>query len=250
MTAGRGIGAGPVVVVTGASRGLGAGLAAGFAAAGMRLALLARNEPAVPAGAAAVSLAGDVADPDALDRLVEAAVGEFGRIDNWVNNAGLLEPVGPLADADPAAVARLVDANVTGALLGSRAFARHVRGRPGTGVLVNVSSGAASTPYEGWAPYCASKAAVDQATAVLALEGAHYGLRAHAVSPGVVDTGMQELIRSQPAERFPAVGRFVDLHARGAVNSPEWVAAYLVDLFEGRVGDAGTVLRVPDEPRR
>ncbi len=243
---------GPVVVVTGASRGLGAGLAEALAGSGMRLGLLARNEPPVPAGAEdhCVSMAGDVTDPGALDRLVAGVVGTFGRIDWWVNNAGLLEPVGPLADADPAAVSRLVAVNVTGVLLGSRAFARHVRDRPGTGVVVNISSGAATTPYEGWAPYCASKAAVDQATDVLALEGARYGLRAHTLSPGVVDTAMQSLIRDQPAERFPAVDRFIDLHARGAFNSPAWVGAYLIELCEGRTDPGRVHHRVPDEPRR
>jgi NAD(P)-dependent dehydrogenase (short-subunit alcohol dehydrogenase family) len=242
-----------VAVVTGASRGLGAGLAATFAAAGMALGLCARTRPAVPDGAQAISAAVDVTDATGLAAFADTVVGHLGRIDLWVNNAGVLGPVGPLVDADPEAVRRTLEVNVLGVMHGTAVFARHVRQRPGGGVLVNITSGAATTPYEGWAAYCASKAAVDMATAVAAAEEQTTGLRAYALSPGVVDTDMQERIRSTPDALLPAASRFRLLHAQGAFNSPEWVARYILGLARGDAG-AGTAdggdgvrRRVPDE---
>jgi benzil reductase ((S)-benzoin forming) len=233
--------------VTGASRGLGEGMAARFAAAGLRLGLAARTEPSAPPGAGAVTASVDVTDAAAVDRFAADVAARFGRVDLWVNNAGVLEPIAPLRDADPAAVAANIEVNVLGVMHGSAAFARHVRSRPGGGVLVNISSGAATNPYAGWAAYCASKAAVDHLTRVVADEEAGAGLRAYAVAPGVVDTDMQATIRATPEDRFPTVERFRDLARTGAFNTPLWVADQVLRLLDE---DPGTIiLRIPDEPR-
>ena len=249
----------PVAVVTGASRGLGAGLAARFAARGFALGLCARTEPTAPPGEGGdpggpvgdlvVTAAVDVTDPVAVDGFAAAVVERLGRIDLWVNNAGLLAPIAPLRDADPTELRANVDANVVGVMYGSAAFARHVRGRAGGGVLVNISSGAATKPYAGWAAYCASKAAVDHLTRVVAAEEADAGLRAFAVAPGVVDTGMQAAIRATPADRFPAVERFQEMKRTDAFNSPAWVADHILGLFDDPSPDLPLVQRVPDEPR-
>jgi NAD(P)-dependent dehydrogenase (short-subunit alcohol dehydrogenase family) len=243
---------GSVAVITGASRGLGAGLATTLAGAGLRLGLCARNQPPAPPGAEVVTRAVDVTDAEQVDRFAAEVVGRFGRIDLWINNAGVLDPIGPLADADPGALAHHMAVNVDGVLFGTGAFARHVRQRPGGGVLVNVSSGAARSPIEGWAAYCASKAAVDMLTAVVALEGRPDGLRAYSLSPGLIDTDMQALIRSTSVETFPSVERFHRAHQQGSFNSPDWVAQYLLSLLEGDEpadGDDDVRVRVPDQPR-
>ncbi|HUC06155.1 MAG TPA: SDR family NAD(P)-dependent oxidoreductase [Acidimicrobiales bacterium] len=240
----------PVAVVTGASRGLGAGLARSFAARGYGLGLCARNVPPAPGGPGAAPLCAgvDVTDATALAAFAAEVVARFGRIDLWVNNAGLLEPIGPVATSDLHAAARLIQVNVTGVLNGSAVFARHVRSRPGAGVLINMSSGAGVRPYVGWGPYGASKAAVDQLTRIMAEEEAGHGLRAYAVSPGVVDTDMQALIRTTPPAAFPDVGRFVQIAADGAFNTTEWVAEHLVGLAFGHPEPGDVVVRVPDEP--
>ena len=244
--------AGRVAVVTGASRGLGAGLAARFAEVGLGLGLCARREPEVPPtagdGARVVTGAVDVTDPVAVDRFADAVVERLGRIDLWVNNAGLLGPVGPLREVDPGELRANIEVNVLGVLHGSATFARHVRSRPGGGMLVNVTSGAATRRTRGWAAYCAAKAAVDHATRVVALEEAGSGLRAFAVAPGVVDTDMQALIRATPPERFPSVDRFHRIREEGAYNSPAWVADHVLGLLDAPP-DAPVVQRVPDEPR-
>ncbi|MGO9029111.1 MAG: SDR family oxidoreductase [Acidimicrobiales bacterium] len=238
-----------VAVVTGASRGLGAGLAASFAAAGLRLGLCARSLPRVPEGADALARSVDVTDAGSVDGFAADVAVRFGRIDLWVNNAGVLEPIGPLADADPGALRHHVAVNVDGVVFGTRAFARHVRRRPGGGVLVNLSSGAGRNPYEGWAAYCASKAAVDMLTDVVALEERAHGLRAYALAPGLVDTDMQALIRSTPEESFPSVERFHRAYRDGAFNSAAWVGAYILGLVADGGGGDDVRVRVPDQPR-
>ncbi|HEY1466668.1 MAG TPA: SDR family NAD(P)-dependent oxidoreductase [Acidimicrobiales bacterium] len=238
---------GPVAVVTGASRGLGAGMASTFAEHGYRLGLCARTRPTAPPGAEAVTEVVDVTDAEAVDRFGSMVAARFGRIDLWVNNAGVLEPIDFLVDADASALSHHVDVNVKGMLFGSKTFVRHVRERVGTGVLVNMTSGAARTVYEGMAVYCATKAAVDMATRVIASEEAPHGLMAYAVAPGVVDTGMQVLMREAPVERLPSANRFVALKEAEAFNSPNWVARFLIDLVEGRQHPQDVVVRVPDQ---
>ncbi|HZM55504.1 MAG TPA: SDR family NAD(P)-dependent oxidoreductase [Acidimicrobiales bacterium] len=249
--------AGRVAVVTGASRGLGAGLADTFALNGMLLGLCARTRPDARDGETALSASVDVSDADAVDAFAREVVERFGRVDLWVNNAGVLAPIGRLADADPVVLRRHLDVNVLGVAHGTAAFVRHLRERPGEGVLVNISSGAATTPYEGWAAYCASKAAVDMITEVVAREERSTGLRAYALAPGVVDTDMQTLIRATTEEAFPAVRRFRRLHQEGAFNSADWVARFILERCLGKAGVARTGheadivrLRVPDQPGR
>jgi benzil reductase ((S)-benzoin forming) len=248
------VGDGPsVAVVTGAGRGIGAGLAAYFAGRGLRLGLCSRTTPESPRGTDTLTEALDVADAAAVNRFADAVVGRFGRIDLWVNNAGVLDPIGPLADADPVDLERHLATNVLGVMHGTAAFARHVRGRPGTGSVVNISSGAATSAYRGWAAYCASKAAVEMLTEAVGLEEADHGLLAYAVAPGVVDTAMQATIRATTADAFPDVARFRRLHDDGAFLTPAWVGACILErCFDPATrrrpepGKGAVHFRVPD----
>lgn len=249
-----------VAVVTGASRGLGSGIATHLAGMGVALGLCARTTPEAPdAEVPTVCASVDVADVDAVEAFALRVTDELGPIEMWINNAGVLDPIGPLRDARPDELAVHVAVNLTGVMWGSRTYARLVHGRQGPGVLVNITSGAARSAYQGWAAYCATKAAVDQLSRVLAAEEADHGLAVFAVAPGVVDTDMQALIRSTPADRFPTAGRFIDLAETDSFNSPGWVATQLLELYASTTGAAGpdwarvsadgVVLRIPDEPR-
>lgn len=239
---------GKVTVVTGASRGLGAGMAEEMRRHGVRLGLCARSAPALAEGEDVVAERLDVTDEAGLGAFAERVVTRFGRIDLWINNAGVLEPIAPLRDVKTEDFRRHLDVNVTGVFLGTRAFVRHVRRREGGGVLVNVSSGAASSPYHGWSAYCAGKAAVDLMTQVVALEEADAGLRAHAVAPGVIDTDMQTLIRECPPERFAEVERFREMKRAGSFNTAGFVARELLALaFDPARRTDDVVVRLPPE---
>lgn len=235
---------GKVIVITGASRGLGLGMARRWRDLGARLGLCARS-PVPLEGPGVVRDTVDVTDRPAVERFARRVADELGPIDLWVSNAGVLDPVGPLVAVDPDAVDRHVHVNLLGAVWSARAYLGHLRGAGHRGVLVTISSGAAHTPYAGWSVYCATKAAVDQLSRVLALEEADR-CRVLAVAPGVVDTDMQELIRSTSPDRFPAVERFRQLKEAGRFNSPahvaDWIAAWAFGPDDGDV-----VRRVPDE---
>lgn len=238
-------------MITGASRGLGAGLAEVFRAHGLRLALCARSEPVLADdGEAVLARRVDVSREDEVARFCDEAVARFGAIDLWVNNAGVLEPIAPLRDCDADAVRRHLEVNLLGVFWGSRAFVRHRRAQGGGGVLLNVSSGAARNAYAGWSAYCAAKAGVDRLTEVVALEEQAIGLRAFAVAPGVIDTHMQELIRASTAEAFPEVERFRQMKREQSFNSARFVAEQLLAMAFDPAADPGEVLaRLPDEPR-
>lgn len=237
---------GKVAVVTGASRGLGAGLVDRFVAAGLRVGACARTTPS-STGDQVVTGPVDVTDPEAVAAFADDVEAAFGPIDLWVGNAGVLEPVGPLRTVDPGDLSRALEVNIAGVAHGTAVFARGARRWPaGRRVLVNISSGAARSSYAGWAIYGATKAAVDHLTEIVAVE--EPDLVCHAVAPGVVDTDMQAQIRTYDPDRFPAVERFQALHRDDAWNSPTWVADHLIGLLAGTWAPDEVVVRIPDEP--
>lgn len=229
-----------VAVVTGASRGLGEGLTRAFVARGIRVATLARHRPVAGELRAEV----DVADRAAVHAFADHVVASLGPIDLWVSNAGLLDPILPVRDLDPADFQRVLGVNLVGAFHCAQAYLAHRRPL-GSGCLVTISSGASQRGYPAWSAYCASKAGVDRLMECIALE--EPWLRAHAVAPGIVDTDMQATIRATPAEIFPPVERFRRLAEDGAFNSPEWVAEHLLDLATAPEPRPEVVFRVPDE---
>jgi len=219
-----------VAVITGASRGLGVGMARFFLDQGMRVAVCARTPPPFDDSERCLTSTADVADPKSVSAFCTQAFERFGDIDLWINNAGLLAPIGPMRDFDPSDFTKHIAVNVIGTFLGSQAFVRHLHDRKGTGVLINISSGAAQNAYAGWSAYCAGKAAVDRMSESIALEEAAHGVRVHAVAPGIIDTDMQRMIRQCPPEQFPMVKKFQDLKASDSFNTPAFVAEAILRL--------------------
>ena len=190
---------GKTALVTGASRGIGEAAARRLHAAGANVVLMARSggdieRIADELGDRALAVTCDVADADAVRSAVDRAAETFGSVDILVNNAGLIDPVARIEDADPDAWGQVIDVNVKGVLHGIRYALPHMKASGG-GVVVNISSGAANAPLEGWSHYCASKAAVLMLTRALAKEEAENGIRSVGLSPGTVATEMQKVIK-------------------------------------------------------
>ncbi|MFP6654458.1 MAG: SDR family oxidoreductase, partial [Myxococcota bacterium] len=239
---------GKVAFISGASRGIGAGLAEVFAEAGLRLVLCSRTPPVFESGENILARALDVRDEKGLDELIELAEERFGGIDLWVNNAGVLDPIQPIRDIALAEFREHIDINLTGVFVGSRSYIRHLRRRGHGGVLINVSSGAAWSPYAGWGAYCAGKAGVERLTEVLAIEEAEIGLRAYSVAPGVVDTAMQTRIRASSPEDFPDVERFHERKRDNAFNRVRYVAEeFLAIAFDPARRPERVEVRLEDE---
>ncbi|WP_407645523.1 SDR family oxidoreductase [Gemmobacter lutimaris] len=191
---------GKVVAITGASRGIGAAAARVFAETGAKVALIARSAAEIEALVAeigadrAMALACDVADAAAVSAAVAQIVARWSQLDVLINNAGMIEPIARIENADPALWAQAVQVNLAGVFNGIRA-ALPVMKSAGAGTIITISSGAAHRPLEGWSAYCASKAGAAMLTRALHLEEGQW-LRVMGLSPGTVATGMQVQIKA------------------------------------------------------
>ncbi len=193
---------GKVLLVTGGGRGIGAEVCRRAAEAGYAVVVnyLDRATAADSLVAElrardgrAVAVRADVSDPDAVQRLFDTAAERFGPVNALVNNAGIVGSYGRLDELDSTVLRRVVDVNVTGALLCAREAVRRMSTRHGGhgGAIVNVSSRAAALGSPGeWVHYAATKGAMDTMTIGLAAEVGREGVRVNAVAPGLIDTGL------------------------------------------------------------
>jgi 3-oxoacyl-[acyl-carrier protein] reductase len=194
---------GKVIIVTGASRGIGAAAAVALAREGATVMLVARDgrlaadvaQSIIASGGRATASACDVSDYTAVEAMVSETAGRFGRVDALINNAGVIEPIASVADSDPAAWARNIEINLIGAYHPIRAVLPRMIAAGG-GTIVNVSSGAAIRPLEGWSAYCTGKAGLAMLTRSIMLEHAAQGIKVFGFQPGTTDTDMQVIIRA------------------------------------------------------
>ena len=228
---------GKVALVTGAGRGLGEGVARELAARGAAVMLVARDGTAVAtvAGsigdkAAAASL--DVSDYAAVERLVAATRARFGGLDILVNNAGVIEPIAEIATSDPAAWARNIQINLVGAYNVVRAVLPGMLAGGG-GTIIDISSGAAYRPLEGWSAYCAGKAGLAMFTNAIALETAGKGIRVFGFSPGTIDTEMQVKIRASGMNVISKIPRGDLLPVGHAVRGLVYLCTSAADDLHG-----------------
>ncbi|KAA9006170.1 SDR family oxidoreductase [Histidinibacterium aquaticum] len=189
-----------VVLITGASRGIGAAAAHRFAKAGAKVVLLARNgervaDVAGEIGQSALAVPCDVSRYWEVEAAVSAAVDTFGRLDVLIGNAGLIEPISHMHEADPEAWSQVIDVNLKGVFHGMRAALPHML-EQGEGTIITISSGAAHGPVEGWSHYCASKSGAYMLTRMCHKEYGERGIRSLGLSPGTVQTEMQREIKA------------------------------------------------------
>jgi 3-oxoacyl-[acyl-carrier protein] reductase len=200
-----------VVLITGASRGIGYATASAALQAGARVVMGAQTPERLERAASELAALGevaqraiDVADYGDMAAFTELALTRFGRADVLVNDAGVAW-AGPFAEMPPAEIEATVDVNVGGVLNATRAVLPPMLAR-GTGTVINISSGAGHAGIGGLAAYCASKFAVNGFTEALAEEVGDAGLGVYAVCPGRVATDMQETVSGRrqglPPERI------------------------------------------------
>lgn len=242
---------GRVALVTGGSGGIGECVARVLAAEGAAVAVTARRLEAcekvarsiLQDGGRAVALRCDVTDYGAVEEAIRQTEGALGRPTILVNNAGVIDPIARLEASDPAEWARNITINLVGAYNAVRAFLPVLKTNGG-GVIVNVSSGAAHRPLEGWSAYCAGKAGMAMLTRSIALEEEGSGIRVYGFQPGTTDTEMQVTIRASGVNPISQIPREKLL----PVQIPSRVIAWLCS--DDATDLAGQELSVNDESLR
>lgn len=183
-----------VVIITGGSRGFGAGIAEAFSREGARVWITGRDEAklrAVAGRIGATPFVADVADGAAWDRLIESVMRQDGRLDVLVNNAGEGVAIAPASEQTDEAMARSLASNLTGAMLGSRRAAAIMR-RQGGGLIVNIGSACSTHAWPGWSVYSAAKAGLLQFSRCLLTEMRPHGVRVTSVLPSWGQTDFTE----------------------------------------------------------
>ncbi|WP_165250937.1 SDR family NAD(P)-dependent oxidoreductase [Paludisphaera soli] len=233
-----------VVVITGASQGIGEGLVGGYLARGYRVVANSRSITADAYGGEVLAVAGDIADPAVAARVVGDAVARFGRVDTLVNNAGIFlsRPFTEYTEAD---FIRKVSVNLAGFFYVSQAAVRQMLAQGGGGHIVNMTTTLVGQPVRGVPSALASltKGGLDAVTRSLAIEYADRGIRVNAVAPGNVKTPMHAhdpldaLAAMHPLGRMGEVREIVDavlylesaafvtgetLHVDGGAHAGHW----------------------------
>lgn len=227
---------GKFAVVTGAAAGFGLAVSTRLTAEGARVVMVDRAAEALKESAASVPgsvpVVADVSQESEVDGYVARAVGEFGRIDLFFNNAGIEGRMAPMTELSVDDFDRVWAVNARGVFLGLRAVLKVMK-EQNSGAIVNTASQAAIKGAAIFSPYVASKHAVAGLTRCAALEGAPFGIRVNGVAPGHIDTRMARDLTVQinpddPEGVFERVSKSVPL---GRYGTADEVASFVLWLL-------------------
>lgn len=232
-------------ILTGHTRGLGDALCQDMLERGIAVLGVSRTRSAIASDQLTQSEV-DLTDSHALAAWIASGVlAEFVRGAQTVlliNNAGMLQPVGPVERQDVSAIGRAVALNVSAPLMLSAAVAAASMDAKDRRI-VHISSGAGRSAYPGWSLYCATKAALDHHARAVMLDDNH-ALRIASVAPGVIDTAMQAEIRSSDLTQFPLREKFDELKRQGQLSTPADAARKVLDYALGDTFGASPVVDV------
>ncbi len=230
-----------VIIVTGASSGIGRAAAESFGREGAAVVVVGRDADGVAAAATAVRLAGgrpamcraDVTADDAPSRIVQTAIDTFGGIDVLVNAAGIIAS-GTIDATSDDTWDTMMAVNARAPFRLMREAMPHLKARKGA--VVNVSSVNGLRSFPGVLAYCVSKAAVDQLTRCAAIEMAPHGVRVNAVNPGVTVTNLHRRSGMDEQQYAAFLERSKTTHPLGRPGRPEDVAELILFLASDRAG--------------
>jgi len=220
-----------LALITGGSKGLGRSLCEQLQASGFRVIEWSRTAPH------SFSVHLDLTSPDSARTTVAKTLEAIDTTDCEevvvVNNAGSLAPIGPAWRKPASEVLASLNANFTSAIVVLSEVVAKFQHVPCRKVIANISSGAALKGYAGWSLYCASKAGLEGYIRALAVEQRQqqHPFTPVSIDPGVIDTGMQALIRAAPESDFPDVDRFIRRKNDGGLASPAVVASAVLKIL-------------------
>ncbi|SET40529.1 SDR family NAD(P)-dependent oxidoreductase [Thorsellia anophelis] len=220
-----------LMIITGASKGLGLDIAKIAVKNGYDLITIARTDnneltSLYHNGLPVEHIIADLSDSTAIDALLPKLTKALSKqYDNYtlINNAGTVDPIGLFnLDIDHNQITTAIQLNVTAPMRLSQLFISTLKDNRSCKKIINISSGAGRGPVAGWGVYCATKAALDRFSEVIALES--NDVLVSSLAPGVIDTQMQSTIRSKDISQFPTLNRFTELHETGSLASPNETA--------------------------
>ncbi len=239
---------GKTAIITGASRGIGEATAYELAAKGAQVFLTARSREAIEAIAAKINesggkaafLASDMSRNLGVETVVRRCMETFGSLDILVQNAGVIDPIARITNSDPAQWAKTIETNLNAVYYGLHA-ALPIMEKQGAGLIINISSGAAHQPLEGWSHYCAAKAGAAMLTRQAHLETEGSNICVVGLSPGTVATDMQVKIKASGINPVSKMDPSVHIPAT-------WPARAIAWLAEGAAADyCGEEIALKDE---
>lgn len=221
-------------IVTGCSKGLGKALVDQLTLSGQNLVVgISRSKMEEKDNFRHLEL--DLANADLLVSQFDAVFpeGEFQDV-FLINNAGWIGQIASLGNLDAAGIQKIQAINVVAPALLINEFIKKFQERQGKKVVVNISSGAADKAIDGWSGYCSSKAALNQLSLVAEEESRlkQLGIKYYALSPGIIDTPMQEEIRSASQENFSSIETFRSYKSGNQLSTPEEVAVKVIYLMD------------------
>jgi NAD(P)-dependent dehydrogenase (short-subunit alcohol dehydrogenase family) len=230
---------GKMAVITGGGRGLGRAVALAMCREGARVTIMSRSldeleltaRKITEQGGKCLVFQGDVSDPNSVAGMVKQTMERFSRVDILVNNAAIIGPTRFLEDADLEAWKKAIDINLNGAFFCARAIVPFMA-RHGGGKIISISSGLGRMSFPRFCAYSVSKAGIIQLTRSLSKELKELNIQVNAIDPGVMDTGMQEQIRSLgPSVLGKSIyDHFVEYKEKGHLRDPGEVASLAVFL--------------------
>lgn len=221
-----------VAIVTGVSKGLGVALVRSLVEHGYDVIGIGRSAAKDLVSSRFRLVVADLGDVDALCTIVDPLLVELAAESPQeivlINNAAVATPTGTMGVLDAAAAIASLNVNLIAPAIMSNALVRAFAGSRARQRLINVSSGAASNAIPGIGIYCVAKAGLEMLTRIVAAEAPSNNVTAIAIRPGIIDTPMQESIRSQSKDRVPSVDMFVGFHASGQLQSAAATAKKIV----------------------
>lgn len=246
-------------IVTGSSKGLGEATATLLLKENHHLICIARSEnkdlehAAKESGAEFTFLQEDLSKHERVTGIVQYLLSKIEKDGHaegvyLINNAGMVDPIKPAGKADETSMTKAVHLNLLTPMLMTNEFIRLTEDWNCKKVIVNISSGAANRPIHGWNTYCTTKAGLDMFTRSVGLEQsqAEHPTIILSFSPGVMDTGMQGVIRSSDKKDFSNVETFKSYHEEGQLRSPEFVAEKMIELLSSDNVENGRVYDIKE----
>lgn len=222
-----------IYIITGASKGIGYEMLKQLRGRGERVIGVARTNPHELED----FIIADLSNTESVEQMTSQILTDnLSKASSFtlINNAGVVDPIGLIGSVNSLNMMEALAVNLAAPMIASNAFISNLKDFEGIKRIINISSGAGRSAYEGWGVYCTTKAGLDHFTRVVAIEqeSAGYPVEVVAIAPGIIDTDMQEAIRSSDEDDFPLLGRFIDYKEQGHLSSAEETAHKLISFMD------------------